>query len=82
MEIYKIKDFMNCIKLKMNNLLNSIYSSVSPDFRFKETPYVNFFTDPDLSSSLYCTRGIAIQTSAKQHYIVHIILLNRTKNRT
>jgi len=34
-------------------LLNSIYSSVSPDFRFKETPYVNFYTDPELSSSLY-----------------------------
>jgi len=32
-------------------LLNSICSSVSPDFRFKETPYVNFFTDPELSSS-------------------------------
>ena len=44
---------MNCIKVKTNNLLNSIYSSVSPDFRFKETPYVNFFTDPELSSSLY-----------------------------
>jgi len=44
---------MNCIKVKRNNLLNSIYNSVSPDFRFKETPYVNFFTDPELSSSLY-----------------------------
>ena len=51
--IYKLKDFMNCIKVKRNNLLNSIYSSVSPDFRFKETPYVTFFTDPELSSSLY-----------------------------
>jgi len=51
--IYKLKDFMNCIKLKRNNLLNSIYNSVSPDFRSKETPYVNFFTDPELSSSLY-----------------------------
>ena len=51
--IYKLKDFMNCIKVKRNNLLNSIYSSVSPDFRFKETPYVNFFIDPELSSSLY-----------------------------
>ena len=49
----KLKDFINCIKVKRNNLLNSIYSSVSPDFRFKETPYVNFFTDPELSSSLY-----------------------------
>jgi len=44
---------MNFIKVKRNNLLNSIYSSVSLDFRFKETPYVNFFTDPELSSSLY-----------------------------
>ena len=51
--IYSLKDFMNCIKVKRNNLLNSIHSSVSPDFRFKETPYVNFFTDPELSSSLY-----------------------------
>ena len=50
--IYKLKDFMNCIKVKRNNLLNSLYSSVSPDFRFKGTPYVNFFTDPELSSSL------------------------------
>jgi len=55
--IYKLKDFMNCIKVKRNNLLNSIYSSVSPDFRFKETPYVNFFTDPELSSSLYSLTG-------------------------
>jgi len=51
--IYILKDFMNCIKVKRNNLLNSIYNSVSPDFRFKETPYINFFTDPELSSSLY-----------------------------
>ena len=50
--IYKLKDFMNCIKVKRNNLFNSIYNYVSPDFRFKETPYVNFFTDPELSSSL------------------------------
>jgi len=41
--IYKLKDFMNCIKVKRNNLLNNIYNSVSPDFRFKETPYVNLF---------------------------------------
>ena len=51
--IYKLKYLMNCIKVKRNNLLNSIYSSVSPDIRFQETPYVNFFTDPELSSSLY-----------------------------
>ena len=51
--IYKLKYFMNCIKVKRNNLLNSIYSSFSPDFRFKKTPYVNFFTDPELSVSLY-----------------------------
>ena len=44
---------MNCIKVKRNNLLNSIYNSASLDFRFKETRYVNFFTDPELSSSLY-----------------------------
>jgi len=51
--IYQLKDFMNCIKVKRNNLLNSLYSFVSPDIGFKETPYVNFFTDPELSSSLY-----------------------------
>jgi len=52
---YKLEDFLNCITVKRNNLLNSIYSSVLPDFRFKETPYmyVNFFTDPEMSSSLY-----------------------------
>jgi len=55
--IYKLKDFMNCIKVKRNNLLNIIYHSVSPDFRFKETPYVSFFTDPELSSSLYCRQA-------------------------
>ena len=51
--IYKLKDFINCIKVKRNSLLNGKHSSVSPDFRFKETPYVNFYTDPELSSSLY-----------------------------
>jgi len=51
--IYKLKYFINCIKVKRNNLFNSIYSSVSQDFSFKKTPYVNFFTDPELSSSLY-----------------------------
>jgi len=51
--IYKLKEFMNCIKVKRNNLLNSMYSTVSPDFRFKETPFVNFLTDPGLSSSMY-----------------------------
>jgi len=50
--IYELKEFINCIKVKRNNLLNSIYSSVSPDIRFKETPFVNFFTDQELSSSL------------------------------
>jgi len=50
--IYQLKEFMNCIKVKRNNLLNSIYSSVSPDFIFKETPFVDFFIDPELSSSL------------------------------
>jgi len=50
--IYKLKDFMNCIKVKRNSLLISIYSFVFPDFRFKETPYLNFYTNPELSSSL------------------------------
>jgi len=56
--INKLKYFMNCIKVKRNDLLNSIYISVSPDFRFKETPYVNLFTDPELSSSLYAIKKI------------------------
>ena len=51
--IYTLKYFMNCIKVKRNNLLNSIYCSVSPNFCFKETSYVNFFTEPELLSSLY-----------------------------
>jgi len=59
--IYKLKDFMNCIKVKRNNLLNSIYSSVSPDFRFKETPYVNCYTDPELSSSLYIMQKLHME---------------------
>ena len=46
-EIYKLKDFMNCIKVKFVKQY-IVYSSVSPEFRFKETPYVNFFTDPIL----------------------------------
>jgi len=49
----KLNEFMYCIKFKRNNLLNSIYSSVFPEFSFKETPFTNFFTDPQLSSSLY-----------------------------
>jgi len=32
--ICKLKYFMNCIKVKRNHLFNSIYSSVSLDFRF------------------------------------------------
>jgi len=44
---------MNYIKVKRNNLFNSIYSSGFPAFCFKDTPYVNFFTDQELSSSLY-----------------------------
>ena len=65
--IYKLKDFMNCIKVKRNNLLNSVYSSVSPDFRFKETLYVNFFTDPELSTSLYFCSDL----SSCQCLVVH-----------
>ena len=72
--IYKLKYFMNCIKVKRNNLLNSIYSFVSPDFRFKKTLYVNFFTDPELSSSLYIIEFELIQlecNSTTQCYISH-----------
>jgi len=57
--IYKLKELINCTKVKRNNWLNSIYSSVYPDFSFKETPCVNFFTDPELSSSLYYTHFLA-----------------------
>ena len=72
--IYKLKKIMNCIKVKRNNLLNSLYSSVSIDFCFKETPYVNFFTDPELSSSLYvrfinymnCQKLLKLKTSELQ----------------
>jgi len=49
----QIKRFYELYQSKAESFVNSIYSSVSPDFRFKETPYVNFFTDPELSSSLY-----------------------------
>ena len=36
--IYKLKDFMNCIKVKRNNLWNSINSSVSSTFVLKRHP--------------------------------------------
>ena len=67
--IKKLKGVMNCIKVKRNNMSNSIYSSVSPDFRFKETPYVNFFTDPELSSSLQYYSIKFVQSYAKQQII-------------
>jgi len=76
---------MNCIKVKRNNLLNSIYSSVSPDFRFKETPYINFYTDPELSSSLYhdiflCVTSISDLplSSVYEWYLalIHVFILN------
>ena len=64
--INKLKYFMNCIKVKRNNLLNSIYSSVSPDFRFKETPYVNFFTDRNYR--VYCILIIPIKTDEVKNF--------------
>ena len=51
--IYKLKCFMNCIKVKRNNQSNSIYSSVSPDLRFKKAPYVNFFTDRTVEFTVF-----------------------------
>jgi len=82
--IYKLKDFINYIKVKRNNLLNSIYSSVSPDFRFKETPYVNFFTDPELSSSLYMTYYMAVNDELISYSDTIILILwsNNLKNKT
>jgi len=62
---------MNCIKVKRNNLLNRIYSSVSSDFRFKEAPYVNFFTDPELSSSLYSEINISFCSQFSALYFVN-----------
>ena len=50
--INTFKNFTNCIKVKRIYLFNSIYSSFSPVFCFKETHYGNFFTDPELSCSL------------------------------
>jgi len=67
--IYKLKEYMNCINVKRNNLLNSIYSFVSPDFRFQVTSFVNFFTDPELSSSLYLTREITEKKSCCLFFI-------------
>jgi len=72
--IYKLKDFMNFFKVKRNSLLNSIYSSVFPDFRFKETPYVNFYTDPELSSSLYLKPKIHIVNIDQLQFCLHIVL--------
>jgi len=86
--IYKLKDFMNCIKVKRNNLLNSIYSSSAPDFRFKETPYVNFFTDPELSSSLYFKLVILCNVDhihvcklTLKYTVLYIILINDQLNK-
>ena len=36
--IYKLKDFMNCIKVKRNNLLNSIYKPFLQTFVLKRHP--------------------------------------------
>ena len=72
--IYKLKYFMNCIKVKRNSLLNSIYSSVFPDFRFKDTPYVKFYTDPELSSSLYVSSDIDVYIDANVFSFIIIII--------
>ena len=50
---FKLKEFLNFIIVRRNNLLNNKCRFVSPNFRFKDTGIVNFITDPELSSSLY-----------------------------
>ena len=55
--ILKLKEFLNFIIVRRNYLLNNICRFVSPNFRFKETHFVNFFTDPELSSSLYILKS-------------------------
>ena len=49
---FNLKDFLNFIIVKRNYLLNNYCSFVSPNFRFKKTRFVNFFTDPVLPNSL------------------------------
>jgi len=44
---------MNGIIIRRNYFLNNICSFIYPYFRFKETRFVNFFTDPELPCSLY-----------------------------
>jgi len=46
-ELYYYKEEL-CVKQ-----YRKLCSFISPFFRFKETRFVNFFTDPELSSSLY-----------------------------
>ena len=74
---------MNCIKVKRNNLLNRIYSSVSSDFRFKEAPYVNFFTDPELHvefTVLFCIYLFHLSQPMRVYPFEHIQELKKFMN--
>jgi len=51
------------IIINRNYLLNNIYSFNSPYFRFKETRFVNFFTDQELSSLLFYRKSCPMQNS-------------------
>ena len=65
---------MNGIIIRRNCLFNNICSFNSPYFQFKETLFVNFFTDPELSSSLYLKN---LKFSCIQTYKLYKILLHR-----
>jgi len=54
--IFKSEEFMNGIIIRKNYLLNNMCSFNSSYVRFKEKRFVNFFTDLELSSSLYFKR--------------------------
>ena len=63
---------MNCIKVKRNNLLNSIYSFVSADFRFKGTPYVNFFI-LTRNCRVHCTIIFAFRNLLHFHWLASVL---------
>jgi len=68
--IYKLKYFMNCIKVKRTNLLNSIYSSVSPDFRFIRT-LISLLTR---NCRVHCTQ---ITSNTDMHTNVYKLYIKR-----
>ena len=69
--IFNLKKNQNFIIVRRNYVLNNLCSFVSPNFFFKETGFVNFFTDPELSSSLYLKclnkcKSLSIYTETKK----------------